>query len=39
MFEGIIHGARLNVVEFFGKFFHGGGVPFAPLSEKTRVGI
>ena len=39
MFEGIIHGARLNVVEFFGKFFHGGGVPFAPLSEKTRVGM
>ncbi len=39
MFEGVIHGARLNVVEFFGKFFKGGGIPFAPLSGKARVGM
>jgi len=39
MFEGIIHGARLNVVEFFGKFFKGGGSPFRPLSDKTRIGM
>lgn len=37
MFEGLIHGARLNVVEFFGKFFHGGGIPFKPLSENIRI--
>lgn len=37
MFEGLIHGARLNVVEFFGKFFHGGGTPFRPLAERRRL--
>ncbi len=37
MFEGVIHGARLNVVEFFGKFFRGGGMPFKPLEEKRRL--
>ncbi len=31
MFEGFIHGARLSVVEFFQKFFHGGGKLFNPL--------
>ncbi len=39
MFEGIIHGARLNVVEFFGKFFRGGGKPFTPLAAKRRFGV
>ncbi|VVB56845.1 V-type ATPase 116kDa subunit family protein [uncultured archaeon] len=39
MFEGVIHGARLNVVEFFGKFYKGGGTRFTPLSEKNRVGM
>ncbi len=39
MFEGVIHGARLNVVEFFGKFFHGGGMPFRPLAEKRRFSV
>lgn len=34
MFEGFVHGARLNVVEFFGKFYKGNGVPFAPFSSK-----
>ncbi|MFA6328209.1 MAG: V-type ATPase 116kDa subunit family protein [Candidatus Micrarchaeia archaeon] len=34
MFEGIVHGARLNVVEFFGKFYQGGGVLFAPFSAR-----
>jgi len=34
MFEGIVHGARLNVVEFFGKFYHGGGERFAPFSAR-----
>ena len=34
MFEALVHGARLNVVEFFGKFYHGGGVRFAPFSAR-----
>ena len=32
MFESFIHGARLNVVEFFGKFYKGDGIRFAPFS-------
>lgn len=31
-----IHSGRLQFVEFFGKFLEGGGVPFAPLSRKSR---
>jgi V/A-type H+-transporting ATPase subunit I len=34
MFEALVHGARLNVVEFFGKFYKGGGVRFAPFSVR-----
>ena len=34
MFEALVHGARLNVVEFFGKFYHGGGARFAPFSAR-----
>ncbi|MCX6771929.1 MAG: hypothetical protein NTX79_07790 [Candidatus Micrarchaeota archaeon] len=34
MFEALVHGARLSVVEFFGKFYTGGGVRFAPFSAK-----
>jgi V/A-type H+-transporting ATPase subunit I len=34
MVEGLIHGARLNVVEFFGKFYKGGGKAFAPFREE-----
>jgi V/A-type H+-transporting ATPase subunit I len=32
MFEALIQGGRLNVVEFFGKFYHGNGARFAPFS-------
>jgi len=32
MFESLIQGARLNLVEFYGKFFHGGGRKFAPFA-------
>ncbi|MEM4554882.1 MAG: V-type ATP synthase subunit I [Candidatus Anstonellaceae archaeon] len=32
MFESFIHGTRLNVVEFFGKFYKGNGVKFLPFS-------
>ncbi len=36
MFESLIHGARLNVVEFFGKFYHGGGIAFIPFEAKRK---
>ena len=34
--SGYVHGARLMFVEFFGKFYQGGGQAFQPLkySEK-----
>ncbi len=32
MFESLVQGARLNLVEFYGKFFHGGGKKFAPFT-------
>ena len=31
MFEGLVQGSRLNFVEFFSKFHHGGGEKFAPF--------
>ncbi|MDR1735883.1 MAG: V-type ATP synthase subunit I [Oscillospiraceae bacterium] len=31
-----VHAARLQFLEFFGKFFDDGGRPFAPLSIKTK---
>lgn len=31
-----VHSARLQFVEFFGKFFEGGGVPFSPLSRVKK---
>jgi V/A-type H+-transporting ATPase subunit I len=34
MFEGIVQGVRLNVVEFFSKFYSGGGIKFSPFSYK-----
>jgi V/A-type H+-transporting ATPase subunit I len=30
-----IHDARLQYLEFYGKFFEDGGKPFKPLSIKT----
>jgi len=32
MFESLIQGGRLNIVEFKSKFMHGGGVEFNPFS-------
>lgn len=32
MFEGLIQGGRLNVVEFFGKFYSGNGARYSPFS-------
>ncbi|MGC8676217.1 MAG: V-type ATP synthase subunit I [Candidatus Micrarchaeia archaeon] len=34
IFEGIVQGVRLNIVEFFTKFYTGGGVKFKPFSYK-----
>ncbi len=33
MFESSIQSLRLQYVEFFSKFYHGGGIPFTPLRE------
>jgi len=33
-----LHGVRLHYVEFFTKFFHGGGVEFKPFGYKTKSG-
>ncbi len=34
MFEGAVQGARLNFIEFFTKFYAGGGVRFKPFGSK-----
>ena len=31
-----VHSCRLQYVEFFGKFYTGGGRGFAPLNRKTK---
>ncbi len=31
-----VHTARLQFIEFYGKFYEGGGHPFAPLGVKTK---
>jgi len=36
MFESLIQGARLNFVEFYSKFFHGGGKEFTPFRFSRR---
>jgi len=36
MFEALVHGARLNFVEFFGKFFKGNGIRFVPFAARRR---
>ena len=30
-----VHASRLQYVEFFGKFYEGGGKPFRPFEQKT----
>ena len=32
MFESLVQVGRLNLVEFYSKFYHGGGKPFKPFS-------
>ena len=34
IFEGMVQGVRLNFVEFFSKFYTGGGIRFRPFSYK-----
>jgi len=36
MFESFIHGSRLSVIEFFGKFYKGGGTSFSPLTLRRK---
>lgn len=36
MLSAYVHGARLIFVEFFGKFFEGGGKPFRPLKASEK---
>ncbi|WP_234780379.1 V-type ATPase 116kDa subunit family protein [Clostridioides difficile] len=31
-----VHTSRLQYVEFFNKFYEGGGVPFVPFKYKTK---
>ncbi|HEY8464501.1 MAG TPA: V-type ATP synthase subunit I, partial [Bacillota bacterium] len=31
-----VHSSRLQYLEFFGKFFEGGGRPFTPFSNKPK---
>ena len=33
---GYVHVSRLQYIEFFGKFFEGGGRAFSPLKAKSR---
>ena len=36
LLSGYVHGARLMFVEFFGKFYEGGGKPFRPLKSSEK---
>ena len=36
MFESLVQGGRLNIVEFRSKFLHGGGEIFSPFILKTK---
>lgn len=36
LLSAYVHDSRLQYIEFFGKFYEGGGVDFKPLSIKTK---
>jgi V/A-type H+-transporting ATPase subunit I len=39
MFESLVQGARLNVVEFFGKFYKGNGIRFSPFAASRKYTV
>ncbi len=39
MFSPSIHSVRLHVVEFYSKFYHGGGLPYHPFSPGNKPGL
>lgn len=39
MFESLVQGARLNVVEFFGKFYKGNGMRFLPFAASRKYTV
>lgn len=39
MFSPSIHSVRLHVVEFYSKFYHGGGLPYRPFSSGDNAGL
>ena len=39
MFSPSIHSVRLHVVEFYSKFYHGGGLPYHPFSSGKNSGM
>ncbi|HZK35109.1 MAG TPA: V-type ATPase 116kDa subunit family protein, partial [Bacillota bacterium] len=36
LLSAFVHSSRLQYIEFFGKFFEGGGHEFSPLTIKTK---
>jgi V/A-type H+-transporting ATPase subunit I len=36
LLSAYVHGARLQYVEFFGKFYEGGGRAFSPLKTEEK---
>ncbi len=38
LMEGFLHSLRLNYVEFFTKFYNGGGIPYVPFGGKKSGG-
>ena len=39
MFSPSIHSVRLHVVEFYSKFYQGGGLPYHPFSSGDKTGM
>lgn len=36
LLSAYVHDSRLQYIEFFNKFYEGGGIPFEPLSIKSK---